>query len=136
MEIRVNANRIIDTIISEIYDIKSFHDEVPKGAYVSGKRQMELYYQKERAQKAISLIEEVYSVPYNTFYKAAMIVERWYTKTEWQRNLSEETAEKLLACMIEQNTRDTYDREGGNDNLLYMNRVISDWAKRNKKESA
>ena len=133
----MNANRIIDFIIIENYDIRGFHDAVPKGKCVTNERDTKLYHQKEKAKKVIGFIEEAYSVPAGTFYKAAMIAERWYNKTEWKRMLPETDAERLLQCMIEQNTCDRYTLEGGDDYLLFMSGVIQEWAEKSlaKKES-
>lgn len=131
MNITVKANPIIDSLMPFLDDIQERYEHVPEGSYLCHVTPFnEIVNNAKVAERAFALASDILSIPESALYAAVLAARRWYYKTDWQKCLPEEDAQRLLACTIEKNSKRDYERESGNEYMLFMNKVISDWAKR------
>ena len=109
MKLEINANTVIDTLMDNINSIEEFHQEVPKGTYISnGSAEHHHWKNSTKAEQGIRAAGEILGISEQALYGAVLAARRWYTRTEWERCLPEDDAARLLACMIEQYPRNRW----------------------------
>jgi len=139
MELTVNANNIINSLIPMFDDIQTRYEKIPRGAFIrDGSEYHRLYNEAHKAEQTFYLASDLLGMNINAIREAVLAARRWHTRTGWQKCLPDADANRLLACAIRQNDRETLTYSGkvrGNEYLLYMNRVISGWAKRSMEKA-
>ena len=102
---KINATAVIDNLIHEFNDIEKFH-HVRNGKYLyldslEEKDPRKIAYEKsDAAQKRLNLTSDVLDMTTSALYGAVLAARRWYKRTDWQKCLSEDDAERLLSCMM------------------------------------
>jgi len=74
----------------------------PAGTLAHGTAYKPYVNKYREAERAFNLANDLMGISMAALYGAVLAARRWYTKTEWQRCLPEDDANRLLSCMVEQ----------------------------------
>lgn len=106
MKMEICAANVFDTIIGCLDDIETARRNIPRGSYIYEDSPLKKHSDDFRcAEQKIVVASDVLGIPEAVLYAAAHAARRWYKRTNWQRCLSSETADRLLKCMTEQYQR-------------------------------
>jgi hypothetical protein len=99
----LNANAIIDTLMPHLDDMENMYINVPRGSYISENSPYKPHVDRYReAERAFNLTNDLTGISMAALYGAVLAARRWYLKTDWQKCLPENDADRLLSCMMEQ----------------------------------
>ena len=134
MTLTLKANAIIDTLVLQFDYIQECYEKIPRGTFIASMSEYRAIYDKgHQAEQSFYLASDLLGINISVLYKTVLAARRWYLRNGWENRLPDSDADRLLACMIHQHDRenDIYSgKEKGNEYMLFMNRVISDWAKK------
>jgi hypothetical protein len=99
----ISANTVIDTICNELWEMREARRKIPRGSYIT---KTSPYYDDcklmRRAEHTITAVSDVLGISEDALRRAARVARKWYERGDWARCLTEDTAARLLTCLIGQ----------------------------------
>ena len=104
---KINATAVVDNLAHEFNVIEQFHHlRNGRHLYIASLKKDDplkiAYEEYNTAERNLNLASYVLDVSITALYRAVLAARRWYTRTDWQKCLPEDDAERLLSCMVTQ----------------------------------
>ena len=105
----ISAKSVIEELMDAFDDIENYNKKYPKkmGLFhidLAPKNDPRLiaYRNCEKAESQLNKTCYILGITWRALYSAILTTRRWYKKTNWQKCLPDDVAERLMACMTKQ----------------------------------
>ena len=107
---KINATAVIDTLICEFDEIEKFQ-RMRKGERLWWTTIKEndpiksAWIQADIAEKKLNLASDILGITISALYGMVLTARRWYNRTNWQKCLRDDDAERLSNYMMAQHPK-------------------------------